>query len=72
MYYREHAPPHFHARYGDYEVVVEIGTGRVRGNLPRRALRHVLEWRELHRAELEADWALAAAGDPLRPIEPLE
>lgn len=72
MYYREHAPPHFHARYGDHEIVVEIETGRVRGDFPPRALQHVLEWRELRRAELAENWALAAQGNPLRPITPLE
>ena len=72
MYYREHAPPHFHARYGEYEIVVHIETGFVEGLFPRRALRHVLEWRELHRIELSDDWNLAAAGAPLRPIAPLE
>jgi len=24
MFYRDHAPPHFHAYYGDYEIIVEI------------------------------------------------
>jgi hypothetical protein len=72
MYYREHAPPHFHARYGDHEIVVQIETGRVEGWFPRRALRHVLEWHGLHRDELAQDWALAETGSPLRPIEPLE
>ena len=52
MYYREHGPPHFHAIYGDFEVTVEIDTGRVNGALPKRAQSHVLEWLELHRAEL--------------------
>jgi hypothetical protein len=72
MYYREHEPPHFHARYGEYEVVVHIETGLVQGRFPRRALRHVREWRELHRRELLEDWNLAATGQPLRSIEPLE
>ena len=72
MYYREHAPPHFHARYGEYEIVVRIETGFVEGRFPRRALRHVLEWWELHHGELAEDWNLAVAGEPLRPIAPLE
>jgi hypothetical protein len=72
MYYREHAPPHFHARYGDYEVIVQIETGVVRGRFPRRALRHVLEWHQLHRDDLLEDWDLASSGRPLRPIAPLE
>jgi hypothetical protein len=72
MYYREHAPAHFHARYGEYEIVVQIETGVVEGQFPRRALRHVLEWYELHREELAEDWERAGAGRPLRPIAPLE
>jgi len=60
MRYREHAPPHFHAKYGSFEV------------LPRRALSHVLEWTSAHRDELMADWALAEQRKPLQQIEPLE
>lgn len=72
MYYRDHAPAHFHAIYGEYEVTVEIDAGRVEGHLPPRALAHVQEWRQLHRAELLEAWRLAQAGKPLMRIEPLE
>ena len=43
MYYRDHGPPHFHAVYGEFEITVEIESGRVNGNFPKRALAHVLE-----------------------------
>ena len=72
MFFREHGPPHFHAAYGEFEVTVEIETGVVSGRFPRRALAHVLEWAELHRGELLENWGLARAGQPLRPIAPLE
>ena len=52
MFYRDHAPAHFHAMYGDYEITVTIETGIVTGRFPRRALRHVLEWYELHKDDL--------------------
>ena len=52
MYYRDHAPAHFHAIYGDSEVTVEILSGRVNGQFPKRALAHVLEWATLHQPEL--------------------
>lgn len=39
MYYRDHAPPHFHAIYGDFEVTVEIASGRVNGDFPKRRWR---------------------------------
>jgi len=41
------------------------------GELPRRALRLVAEWAELHRDELAAMWARAAARQPLGRIDPL-
>lgn len=31
MYYDEHNPPHFHAKYGDYEIVVEINSRIIKG-----------------------------------------
>jgi hypothetical protein len=43
MYYRHHAPPRFHAIYGDFEETVEIASARVNGDFPKRALAHVLE-----------------------------
>ena len=72
MYYREHGVPHFHAVYGEHEVAVEVDSGVVHGTFPTRALRHVLEWAALHRAELMADWELARQGKPPDAIEPLE
>lgn len=39
MYFTDHAPPHFHAIYAQYEAEVEISSGRIlKGHLPRRAL----------------------------------
>jgi hypothetical protein len=73
MYYNDHAPPHFHARYGEFEAVIAISTGEViEGSLPRRALNLVREWRELHREALEEDWRLARERRRLKKIEPLE
>jgi hypothetical protein len=72
MFYRDHAPPHFHAEYGEHEITVEIETGEVNGHFPRRALGAVLEWTELHRNELMADWQLAREEQALNRIEPLE
>jgi hypothetical protein len=72
MYYRDHAPPHFHALYGEFEITVEIATGSVNGDFPRRALAHVQEWRTIHQQDLEDIWHLARASRPLPRIEPLE
>ncbi len=72
MFYRDHGPPHFHATYGEFDIEVSIGDGVVSGMFPKRALRHVLEWYDLHRDELRENWNLAAARKPLKRIAPLE
>jgi hypothetical protein len=72
MFWREHQPPHFHAKYGDDEVTVEIQTGKVTGNISPRVLNMVQEWRGLHKDELIADWKLAEEDKPLKRIKPLE
>ena len=69
---REHPPAHFHAVYGEYTITVEIEGGIVHGDFPKRALRLVLEWLDLHRDELLADWELVQSGRPARKIAPLE
>jgi len=72
MNWADHPQPHFHARYGDYEITVEIESGIVRGVFPKRALRAVLDWLDLHQQELMVDWSLAQQRKPLIPILPLE
>jgi hypothetical protein len=72
MNWGDHPLPHFHARYSGYEITVEIETGVVRGEFPKRAMRAVLEWLDLHQPELMQDWALAEQRKPLLPILPLE
>jgi hypothetical protein len=72
MYYKDHAPPHFHAEYGEYTVTVDIDSGIVQGKFPRRAMGVLLEWYVAHQAELNENWALAEQQLPLNRIEPLE
>ena len=73
MYVRgEHAPAHFYAEYGEYEITVDIKTGVVTGRFPRRALNAALDWYVLHKDELSANWEAARKRKPLSKIEPLE
>lgn len=45
MYFADHAPPHFHALYAEFEALIAIQTFEVvRGELPGRAKALVLEW----------------------------
>ena len=58
MYYRDHHPAHFHARYGEHEALVAIASGAVWGSLPPRVL--------------QADWERRQRCEALEPIAPLE
>ena len=63
MFFNDHAPPHFHAVYGEFELRVAIRPISVlTGDAPPRVVSMVLEWAALHQDELVADWALAAPG----------
>ena len=72
MYWQDHAPPHFHAKYGEYKITVDIQTGVVEGKFPKRALKHVLEWYELHQEELLNAWILCQQNENPETIKPLE
>lgn len=69
--YNDHNPPHFHARYQDQEVIVDIQSGVVTGTMSRRALQLLFEWYEQHQEELMANWHRARERRPLSPIAPL-
>lgn len=71
MNYNDHAPPHFHARYQDQEVTIEIQTGIVTGKMSRRALNMLFDWLDQHQDELLANWERAKERLPLLPISPL-
>ena len=72
MYYNDHSPPHFHAKYGEEQASLRIDNGEIlEGDLGARALRLVEEWRLLHQSELMQDWMCAQARQPLNRIEPL-
>lgn len=72
MNWREHLPPHLHARYSGSRASIALGSGEVLGGrLPKRALRLVREWAQLHDPELQANWARAQGELPLEGVEPL-
>lgn len=73
MYYNDHPPPHFHARYGGHKALIEIESLTIlRGRLPPRALGLVVEWGALHQEELLADWERARQQESLIGIAALE
>jgi hypothetical protein len=72
MYDDDHPSPHFHARYGEHEISVDIRTESITGYFPPNASKLVRAWVSIHRAELVENWRLARAERPLRQIAPLE
>ena len=72
MFNDEHAPPHFHACYGDYKATFGFDGDITEGSLPKKQARLVQAWTELHREELEANWKLIEQGEQLFKIEPLK
>jgi hypothetical protein len=73
MFFNDHAPPHFHARYGEFEATIDIATSAVlQGQLPRRALSLVQEWAMIHREELLVDWRLCRENARPNMVEPLQ
>jgi hypothetical protein len=72
MFWRDHAPAHFHALYAEQEALIDIRTLEViEGCLPKRALALVLEWASEHRTELMEDWDQCARMQMPKKIAPL-
>ena len=72
MYFNDHAPAHFHAIYEGFQATIAIEElCVVEGRLPRRALELVLDWAELHKAELLENWQRCRNKQPPSKIDPL-
>ncbi len=71
MFYNEHNPPHFHVQYQEFEAIIEIESGIVKGRTPRRALKLIFEWMDLHKDELLENWKKIEERKSLFKIEPL-
>jgi hypothetical protein len=73
MNFNDHAPPHFHVRYGSQKALIDLeNLAILEGRLPPRVLGFTVEWASLHREELLENWDLARRQNPLNKIAPLE
>ncbi|MBI5218065.1 MAG: DUF4160 domain-containing protein [Bacteroidia bacterium] len=73
MYPKDHLPLHLHAKYGDDWAEISIITSEIIvGKLPKRAIRLVEDWIELHKNELLENWNESLKENPnFKKIEPL-
>lgn len=54
IYNGEHRPPHIHASYNEFEILIEITTGSIyAGDLPNKQLKIAFDW-----LSGNSDWAL--------------
>ncbi len=72
MFYDEHNPPHFHAKYDNEIIVIEIQSLRIlEGKISSRALGLITEWASQHQDELMINWENARIGKEMLLIKPL-
>jgi len=73
MHFRDHAPPHFHAQYGDFAGIIGLTPiGLIKGDLPPRVLGLVTEWATLYSKELISAWEATSTGQIPQKIPPLK
>jgi hypothetical protein len=73
MFFTEREAPHFHAQYAEFVASVGIRDASVTSRkFPGRALKLVLEWRELHERELLDNWERLRRDEATLPIPPLD
>ncbi len=72
MYFNDHDPPHFHARYNEFRGKLTINELQlIEGLLPKRVLALVLEWANNNRTELLENWETLKKEGKYKRIKPL-
>ena len=71
MNWDEHLPPHFHARYQDFNGMFTFDGDPLEGNIPPKQRKLIAAWAELHHDELLANWEVAREHEELFRIDPL-
>lgn len=73
MYYNDHYPAHFHARYGDREALIQISPIAIlKSDLPPRAISLVTEWAMINEKKLLEAWKYATEHKKIPKISPLQ
>ena len=73
LFWEDHPPAHFHARYQEFEAQIDIRTGAIlRGKLPPKARILTEEWRLMHINELLRCWELVIQSKAPFKIKGLE
>lgn len=51
-----HNKPHIHAKYNEYEIAITTDGDIIDGNMPKKKLKLIEAWIEIHKEELYAAW----------------
>ncbi len=68
----KHNLPHIHAEYGEYEAVFDLEGNKIEGDLPKKKIRMVQTWIDIHQEDLMANWKLITNGQQVFRIPPLQ
>lgn len=71
MYFDDHNPPHFHAKYQGHEAEFSFDGTLLNGKLPEKQTRMVQAWAAIHEDDLITNWELLEAQSQPEKIDPL-
>lgn len=71
MFFSDHTPPHFHANYQGYDMLVEIMSGQTKGDFPKRGRSMVLSWLKQNKPAIVESWNLLQEEGKIRKVKPL-
>lgn len=71
MYFEDHNPPHFHAKYQEFRGLFTLDGELIKGDIPEKQKKLIAAWAEIHREELINNWELAKHKKEILTIEPL-
>ncbi len=75
MYFNDseqHHKPHFHASYGGFKAVFDLDGNIIVGDFPKKQIRLVVAWVEIHKEELVALWEVMQSDEDYFKIKGLE
>ena len=70
--YQKHNLPHIHVEYSEYDAVFNFEGNIIKGKLPKRQIKLVQAWIEIHKEELNTLWKLAKNEKQIFKIDPLK
>jgi hypothetical protein len=73
MFFKDHAPPHFHVEFGEFKAFIAIkDQNLMEGYLPDKKFKLVLAWALIHEEELLQNFSELNSNQPKwRKIDPL-